>query len=56
MFANVRSHYKIPHPEGYLEELGTDEKEKEKDGKEGKDEGHDESQLQEGEDDKNNSG
>lgn len=33
VFANVRSHYKIPHPEGYLEELGTDEKDpKDKDG------------------------
>lgn len=29
----MRSHYKIPHPEGYLEELGTDEKDpKDKDG------------------------
>jgi hypothetical protein len=31
VFANVRTHYKIPHPEGYLEELGTDEKDKDKD-------------------------
>lgn len=29
----MRSHYKIPHPEGYLEELGTDDKDgKDKDG------------------------
>lgn len=33
VFANVRTHYKIPHPEGYLEELGTDDKDsKDKDG------------------------
>lgn len=29
----MRTHYKIPHPEGYLEELGTDDKDsKDKDG------------------------
>lgn len=32
VFANVRTHYKIPHPEGYLEELGTDDKDKDGNG------------------------